>query len=60
MSSGSSGGPIVNASGEVVGVSVMVQTTGGNGVGSLNYGVASDQVGSKSKILALCYAANHC
>ena len=44
MSSGSSGGPIVNDRGEVVGVSVMVQTTGGSGVGSLNYGVASDQV----------------
>ena len=44
MSSGSSGGPILNAQGHVVGVSVLVQTTGGMGVGSLNYGVASDQV----------------
>ena len=34
----------MNAMGEVVGVSVLVQTTGGGGVGSLNYGVASDQV----------------
>jgi S1-C subfamily serine protease len=44
MSSGSSGGPIVNADGAVVGVSVLVQTSGGMGVGALNYGVASDQV----------------
>lgn len=43
MSSGSSGGPIVNADGEVVGVSVMVQTAGIMGVGSLNFGVAIDQ-----------------
>ena len=43
MSSGSSGGPIVNANGDVVGVSVMVQTAGTLGVGNLNYGVAIDQ-----------------
>lgn len=43
MSSGSSGGPIVNSDGEVVGVSVMVQTAGQMGVGNLNYGVAIDQ-----------------
>jgi S1-C subfamily serine protease len=44
MGSGSSGGPILNSAGDVVGVSVLVQTTGGMGVGTLNYGVASDQV----------------
>lgn len=43
MSSGSSGGPIVNGNGEVIGVSVMVQTAGTLGVGNLNYGVAIDQ-----------------
>lgn len=44
MSSGSSGGPIVNADGELVGVSVMVQTGAGPGtVGVICYGVASDQ-----------------
>jgi S1-C subfamily serine protease len=44
MSSGSSGGPIVDAAGDVVGVSVLVQTSGGAGVGALAYGVAADQV----------------
>lgn len=44
MSSGSSGGPIVNKDGDCVGVSVMVQTTGGFGVGAIHFGVASDQV----------------
>jgi S1-C subfamily serine protease len=43
MSSGSSGGPIVNARGEVVAVSVMVQLAGAAGVGNLSYGVAADQ-----------------
>ena len=43
MSSGSSGGPIVNAHGEVVAVSVMVQLAGAAGVGNLSYGVAADQ-----------------
>ena len=43
MSSGSSGGPIVNANGEVVAVSVMVQLAGSAGVGNLSYGVSSDQ-----------------
>ena len=43
MSSGSSGGPIVNSDGEVVAVSVMVQTGGIGTVGHLSYGVASDQ-----------------
>jgi len=43
MSSGSSGGPVVNSSGEVVGVSCMVQTAAGAGtVGAVNYGVAVD------------------
>jgi S1-C subfamily serine protease len=43
MSSGSSGGPIVNSNGEVVAVSVMVQLAGATGVGNLSYGVSSDQ-----------------
>lgn len=44
MASGSSGGPIVNADGDVVGVSVMVQAAaGGGGVGFVNFGVAIDQ-----------------
>ena len=44
MSSGSSGGPIINAAGELVGISVMVQTAaGGGGVGFINFGVAIDQ-----------------
>lgn len=45
MSSGNSGGPIVNADGEVVGISVMVQTAGDVGVGTVNYGVSIDQAG---------------
>jgi putative serine protease PepD len=44
MSSGCSGGPIVDADGHVVGVSVMVQTSGGLGVGAAHFGVAGDQV----------------
>lgn len=42
MSSGCSGGPILNAAGEVVGVSVMVQLST-VGVGHANYGVSIDQ-----------------
>ena len=56
MGSGSSGGPILNSAGDVVGVSVLVQTTGGMGVGTLNYGVASDQV---LPILQHLLAAGH-
>ena len=59
MSSGSSGGPIVNSKGEVVAVSVLVQTTGGMGVGSLNYGVASDQV-RRDKAVAPLHAHAFC
>lgn len=44
MCQGNSGGPIVNENGEVVGVSVLAQTSVGIGaVGSVNFGVAIDQ-----------------
>lgn len=44
MCQGNSGGPIVNENGEVVGVSVLAQTSIGLGaVGSVNFGVAIDQ-----------------
>jgi serine protease Do len=42
MASGNSGGPIINDRGQVVGVSVMVQTSL-VGVGYINFGVAIDQ-----------------
>jgi serine protease Do len=43
MASGSSGGPIIDSSGAVVGISVLVQTAGQAGVGNLAFGVAMEQ-----------------
>jgi len=43
MSSGNSGGPVINQAGQAVGISVLVQTPGMGGVGAANFAVAMDQ-----------------